>query len=294
MTAPRQVLAGVTYLVTRRCAGRRFLLKPGPIVNAIFRFVLARAVALFGMELHAFAVMSNHYHLVLTDPAARLPAFMQYLDSLVARAVNASRACRDHFWDGEPYSAVVLATAEDILAKAVYTLANPVAAGLVRWGREWPGLWSPPDLLTSHPLPAPRPEGFFRREGPLPARLELRLVAPPGFASARSFQRELAIALDAEEDRLAQGRSSFLGIGRIMAQKWWARPAQPEPWGQLSPLFAGHHRSTRLDLLERLRAFRAAYHEAWRAWRSGLRAVEFPAGTYALRVLHGVACAAPS
>lgn len=294
MTAPRQVLPGVTYLVTRRCAGRRFLLKPGPIVNAIFRFVLAHAAARYGMELHAFVVMSNHYHLVLTDPSARLPAFMQQLDSLVARAVNASRACRDHFWDGEPYSAVVLATAEDVLAKAVYTLANPVAAGLVRRTREWPGLWSPPGLLTSEPMSAPRPEGFFRREGPLPERLLLRLTAPPGFASAQAFQRELALALEAEEDRLARGRSSFLGVARILAQKWWARPSQPEPWGQLSPLFAGREQATRADLLERLRAFRREYLAAWQAWRSGRRTVEFPAGTYALRILHGVACAAPS
>jgi REP element-mobilizing transposase RayT len=39
---------------------------------------------------HAWCVLSNHYHLVVTDPDARLPAFMQYLDSLVARAMNAS------------------------------------------------------------------------------------------------------------------------------------------------------------------------------------------------------------
>ncbi len=293
MTAPRQVLLGTTYLVTRRCAGRRFLLKPGSIVNAVFRYVLARAVALFGMELHAFVVMSNHYHLVLTDPSARLPAFMQYLDSLVARAINASRACRDHFWDGEPYSAVVLATAEDILAKAVYTLANPVAAGLVRRGSEWPGLWSAPGLLTSAPLPAPRPEAFFRKNGSLPDRLELRLQVPPGFASAQAFQRELAVALARSEDQLASGRPSFLGVARILAQKWWARPQQPEPWGQLSPVVAGRDRTIRGELLGALQAFRSAYHSAREAWRSVRREVVFPAGTYALRLLHGVACAAP-
>lgn len=89
MTAPRQILAGTTYLVTRRCAQRQFLLRPSPITNGVFLYVLAVAARRFGVRVHAFCVLSNHFHLVVTDIEARLPAFEQYLDSLVARALNA-------------------------------------------------------------------------------------------------------------------------------------------------------------------------------------------------------------
>ncbi|HEY7725075.1 MAG TPA: hypothetical protein VH880_07070, partial [Anaeromyxobacteraceae bacterium] len=90
MTAPRQVLPGTTYLVTRRCAQRQFLLKPSKTTTDVFLYLLAVAARRFGIEVHAFCVLSNHFHLVVTDPHARLPAFHQFLDALVARALNAS------------------------------------------------------------------------------------------------------------------------------------------------------------------------------------------------------------
>jgi putative transposase len=67
MTAPRQILAGATYLVTRRCVQRQFLLRPSKTVNEVFRNVLAVATARFGFLVHAYCVLSNHYHIVVTD-----------------------------------------------------------------------------------------------------------------------------------------------------------------------------------------------------------------------------------
>ena len=145
MTTPRQVIPGAVYLVTRRCSQRQFLLRPSQTTNATFLFVLAAAVRRFGIRLHAFCVLSNHFYLVLTDPDARLPEFEQYLDSLVARAVNASLGRWESFWAPSSYSAVKLVSPQDVVEKAAYVLANPVAAGLVRHGREWPGLWSSPE-----------------------------------------------------------------------------------------------------------------------------------------------------
>src|SRR5512133_4379944 len=136
MTAPRQVLPGTTYLVTRRSFQLQFLLTPSPITNGVFLYVLCVAARRFGVQVHAFCVLSNHFHLVVTDPEARLPAFEQYLDSLVARAVNASLARWESFWAPSSYSAVSLQSPDDIVSKAAYVLANPVAAGLVRTGRE--------------------------------------------------------------------------------------------------------------------------------------------------------------
>jgi putative transposase len=167
MTMPRQVLPGTTYLITRRCAQRQFLLRPSDETNAIFLYVLAVAAQRFGILVHAFCVLSNHFHLVLTDPDARLPAFEQYLDALVARAVNALLGRCESFWAPASYSAVALLAPEDIVEKVAYTLANPVAAGLVRRGRDWPGLWSAPEQLGTTLADIPRPRSFFRRAGPM-------------------------------------------------------------------------------------------------------------------------------
>jgi hypothetical protein len=92
---------------------------------------------------------------VVTDPGARLPAFHQFLDALVARALNASIGRWEAFWDPNSYSAVALASPADIIDKASY--------GLTDW------------------------------KGPLPDRATLKLTAPPGFESVEAFREQVAV-----------------------------------------------------------------------------------------------------
>ncbi len=295
VTAPRQILPGTVYLVTRRCAQREFLLKPSPRTNEIFLYVLAVAARKFGIRLHVFCVLSNHFHAVLTDPDARLPAFEQFLDSLVARALNASLGRSEAFWAQSSYSAVKLLEPGDIVEKAAYVLANPVAAGLVRTGREWPGLWSSPAQIGAGAICVRRPDFFFRADGPLPESVELELTEPPGFASPAEFREELVERLAAHEHRavvaLESGGWQFMGARRVLAQKPTSRPAAREPQRALKPRIAGRDKWKRIEALGRLREFLRAYRAAWSAMRQGVRDVIFPHGTYWLRVAHGVACA---
>jgi putative transposase len=296
MTAPRQVLPGTTYLVTRRCSERRFFLRPSALTNAIFLYVLAVAARIHRIEVHAFCVLSNHYHLLVTDPEARLPAFMQYLDSLVARAVNASLGRWEGFWSSEAsYSAVSQGDPEDIVRKAAYVLANPVSAGLVRTARQWPGLWTAPEQLGAATLVALRPNVFFSPKGDMPERAEFVLTTPPGFSSAAEFQALVAAALnelEAEKQRELDARG-FLGASRARLQSPFARPSSGAPRRALNPRIAARDKWKRIEAITRLGAFLHAYRSAWKQRRDGLRDVLFPAGTYQLRIEHGVPCAAP-
>jgi REP element-mobilizing transposase RayT len=297
MTAPRQVLAGTTYLVTRRCAQREFLLRPSPVVNGLFQYLLAVVATRYNVLVHGFCVLSNHVHLLVTDVEARLPDFQRDLNALMARAMNVALGRSEGFWSSAgSYSAVTLLASRDILEKAVYVLANPVEAGLVRTGREWPGSWSAPEHIGAERFILDRPKGFFRENGPLPATAELRLTAPPGFESREAFREELVAALAAREQeiqaaRAAEGRG-FLGTRRILAQSPTARPVKKEEHGGLNPRVAGRDKWKRIEALHRLLAFRDAYRVALAKWRT--RAVDalFPQGTYLMRVLHGVPCAA--
>lgn len=296
MTTPRQVLAGATYLVTRRCSERRLFLRPSEQVNAIFRYVLAIAAERYGVEVHAYCVLSNHFHLVVTDPQARLPDFHRYLDGLVARATNAALGRWESFWDPKSYSAVRLEDAATIFEKLVYVLVNPVAAGLVRRGSEWPGLWSGPELIGGEAAEVARPEKFFRKKGVLPAVARLRLQRPPGFESDEAFVERLKRRVREEEDAAAarhrkEGRS-FLTAARALAQRPTSRPAQGEPRRRLNPRIACRDPEARIGALERLRAFVRAYREALAAWREGVRDALFPEGTWLMRVRHSARCAA--
>ncbi len=294
MTSPRQIVAGAAYLVTRRCAQRQFLLRPSRITNQIFLYLLALAAQRFGIRVHAFCVLSNHIHLVLTDPHALLPAFHQLLDSLVARAVNASLGRWEDFWAPGSYSAVKLVSPSDVVAKAAYVLANPVAAGLVACGSAWPGLWSAPGRIGGDAYVVKRPKHFFDPKGGLPDEVTLTLTTPPGFESAEQFRAELERSLEAREaDARSRhhARGGFLGVARVLAQKPMARLAPGEPRRTLNPRVAGQDKWKRIEALGRLVEFLRSYRVAWKARRAGDAGVVFPHGTYLLRVLHGVPCA---
>jgi hypothetical protein len=296
MTAPRQFLPGSTYLITHRISERRFFLRPSKLVNAILAYLLAVISKRYGVLLHAACVLSNHLHIVLTDPGARLPEFQRDLDSLAARAVNCLLGRWGSLFDRDALSVVRLETPDAILAKMVYVLANPVAAGLVRRGREWPGLWSPPALIGRGGTVVDRPEEFFREDGPLPPQAVLRFSRPPGFDKDPGFTAELLHQLARDEDRaaanLGKAGRSFLGVARVLAQKWYARPATSAPHRGLRPRVACRNRWKRVEALRRLKRFRVEYEEALDAWRDGRRDVTFPAGTWLMRVLHGARCAA--
>jgi REP element-mobilizing transposase RayT len=292
VTAPRQVLPGTSYLVTRRCSQRQLLLRPSPATNEVFLYVLALAARRFGVLVHAYCVLSNHYHLVVTDPYARLPAFLQLLDALVARALNASLGRWEAFWAPGSFSAVALGAPADVIDKAAYALANPVAAGLVRRAHQWPGLRSPPELCGGATvLTARRPRKFFDPKGDLPKTIELALHVPPGFSDAEAFRAELAGAVEEREAKAARRAGGFLGVLRVLAQRPTARPRALEARRRLSPRVACRDKWKRLETLGRLVGFRSEYAAALQAWRSGDRGVPFPAGTYLMRVAHGVVCA---
>ena len=290
MTSPRQVLAGTTYLVTQRCTQRCFLLRPSRVTNDVFEYLLAVAADRYQVRVHTYCVMSNHYHLLVTDPHACLPAFQQFLDGLVARAINALLGRREHFWAPGSYSAVTLGTPQDFVDKAAYVLANPVEAGLVRLGRKWPGLWSPPSACGSAKR-VQRPSHFFSEHGTLPEDVELRLAVPPGFKDASAFREALEASLSHREAEVARRGGGFLGVKRVLSQRPYDRPATREPRRALRPRVAARNKWKRIELLERLEDFLERYRQALEVWREKRDRAIFPAGTYLMRVAHGASCA---
>ena len=287
------VSPGVTYLVTRRCSERRFFLRPSETVTEVFLYALAVAARRSGVLVHAFCVMSNHIHIVLTDPDARLPLFSQFLNAMIARSMNAALGRWESFWDPRRFSAVTLVAPGDIVNETAYTLANPVAEGLVRRARMWPGAWSEPERIGSGPIMVSRPNHFFSKKGSLPANIELELTVPPGFASAEEFREQVLADLASREEEAAKKFGNrFIGVAKVLAQKPSTRPASLEPRRTLSPKVAARDPWTRIEALRRLKEFVDDYRVALEAWRSGDRKAYFPPGTYLMRVLHGAPCAA--
>jgi hypothetical protein len=77
----------------------------------------------------------------------------------------------------------------------------------------------------------------------------------------------------------------------VLAQDPLAAPPRGEPRFQLKPRIAARDKWRRIEGLFRLESFEKEYRKLRLAWCAGTRDVVFPAGTYLMRVLHGVQCA---
>jgi hypothetical protein len=208
--------------------------------------------------------------------------------------MNAGLGRWESFWAPGSFSAVTLVRREDVVEKTAYALANPVAAGLVASGREWPGLWSPLEAVGGSWRTFERPGHFFSEKGFMPERATITLTPPPGFTveefRALASERVAEMEKEAARELEAEGRR-FLGVRRVLAQKHTAFPGPGEPRRKLNPRIAARDKWKRIEALLRLKSFLTDYREALAKLRAGMEDVVFPHGTYRLRVFLGVACA---
>jgi len=164
---PRRIIPGSSYLITRRCVGRAFRLRPSSETTRIIKYCLALALAKTGVVVHAICVMSNHHHLVVTDPNGVLPVFLREFHRACAKAINHAQGQVENLWAAEPCNVVQLAADNDVIDKVAYVVANPVAAGLVAAPEQWPGLL----LWREHEQTVERPAAYFSAKGESPPRL---------------------------------------------------------------------------------------------------------------------------
>ncbi len=283
MTLPRRVVPNATYLVTRRCLGRRFLLRPDRILNQVFVYCLARAAEKHGVEVHALGVMSNHHHLVVTDVQGVLPDFLMSLHRTLAMCIKRLRDWDEVVWEPNvSTSAVELTGPSEILDKVAYTILNPVSAGLVRAPHCWPGVLSTCAELARGTLEAKRPPVWFKDSAPKTAKL--RWTVPPSFVRKEAYLDALGnlVGSRLRELRVAHRRSGkgYLGGIRVRKTRVTDRPNTRKSRFGPSPTFSALTRRKWLEVVKRLRAFRRAYREAYAAWRQGESSVEFPLGTW--------------
>jgi len=123
--------ASTTYLLTRNTSERRYFLRPSKELREAILYCIADAQAQHPVQIHAFCAMSNHLHIVFTDPDGTAPLFVQAMNQNIARYVNCSLGRFGAMWEGGARpNYCVLPEHGDILDKIVYTLTNPVKAEL--------------------------------------------------------------------------------------------------------------------------------------------------------------------
>lgn len=289
MTAPREILPGRTYSISRRCTQRQFLLRPDEKTIAIFYYCLGEAAARCNIHVVVWMAMSNHYHAVVYDPDGRLPEFLEHFHKMMARTLNALHKRGENLWASGETSVTYLPSNEDIDNKVVYVLTNPVSAHLVERVTDWPGATSIHHLdgrRTKHS----RPQIFFRMKSAMPDTVELAVSLPPSITARETFEQwasRIQGRVHQREDELKAARIQsgrrIIGRKAVLNTRPFDCPSSDELRRTLSSAIAGTKRAVRTAAARALAEFHAAYRLARSLFEEGNREVVFPAGTYRFR-----------
>lgn len=118
----------------------------------LFLEILGDAVTDFNWQVHAYCLMTNHYHLLVETPDGNLSKGMRQLNGSYTQRSNRKHGRVGHVFQGR-YKAILVDRENYLLEVARYVVLNPVRAGMVRQAQDWP--WSSYDAMTGQ-ADAPR------------------------------------------------------------------------------------------------------------------------------------------
>jgi len=284
-------------MVTRRVHQRQLLLVNDADIAQVILYTLAYCMSKYDIALHAIITEGNHIHQQNTDPKGRRPDFLRDFHSFTARQINKRRKMHDAFFSNKQTSIVESQMPEDTTRRIAYLMANPVADGIEREGKNHKGIrmrWPQPDMVIA------RPKGFWRpmeKGGVAPDEVTLRFSRPPGYEDLSDTELDalleeqvLASENAAREEREAQSKGFRCDVTNRLPDPH-SFPSSPHTAFALSPLIGAFDRAHRLAAILRLRKFRSDYKEARDRVLAGEEGVVFPYGTFFVVQRWGMAVA---
>ena len=127
---PRIIQTEHPYHLVCRTNNRSFRFLRNTTIR-LFARTLREVLEKYGLQVHHFVLMANHYHIIATATEHNLHRAMQYLNSRVA--VRSNRAVRrtGHLW-GDRYKSCILATDDYYKTAVRYVYRNPLRAKIVK------------------------------------------------------------------------------------------------------------------------------------------------------------------
>ena len=121
--------SSLSYHITARSNNREWFYIPIEDSWSVFCRSLNEAAYRYGVNLHGFVLMSNHFHLLLTTPNKNLDEFMRYFLSNATRRIQRKADRINHVF-GARYRATVIDSAWGLAYVYKYIYRNPVRAGI--------------------------------------------------------------------------------------------------------------------------------------------------------------------
>ena len=143
---------GACFHVINRGNYRRALFEANGAAEA-FERVLAEAAVRFSWNIHAYVVMSTHFHLAVELTEPNLSDGMKWLQGTWIRRFNAFRGLIGRPFQGR-YKAILVAPGHALAQVCHYIHLNPVRAGLLQPSEATNYAWSSLPKLFAKPRPS--------------------------------------------------------------------------------------------------------------------------------------------
>ncbi len=136
---PRLSVPGYPHHVIQRGNNRQAIFST-PADYRLLLNLLDENTKKFDVAVHAYVLMSNHFHLLATpETQDGLPQMMQAVGRRYVRYFNDAQGRTGTLWEGR-YKSTLIQTDRYLMACMAYIDLNPVRGGLVAQARDYP--WS--------------------------------------------------------------------------------------------------------------------------------------------------------
>jgi REP element-mobilizing transposase RayT len=190
----------VVYHVTARGNERRkiFFTK---LDHEKFLDYIKAAKKKYGILVHSYVLMSNHYHLIIETPNANLSRAMQYINGSYTTYVNTKRKRSGHLFQGR-YKAIIVDVDTYLLELSRYIHLNPVRAKMVE---------KPEDHIYSSY------KGFIsnKKDGVLTKELLMGMISESGKDSKSKYKAFVERAIGMETESPLKKVYGGIVLGRI-------------------------------------------------------------------------------
>jgi len=126
---------GAYYHVTSRGNERKDVFKSQKDREQFLQY-LESAVNRYDAVIHAYCLMSNHYHLLLETPSGNLSKIMQHINGAYTNYFNMKRKRNGHLFQGR-YKAIVIEADAYVQELSRYIHLNPVRANIAARPEEY-------------------------------------------------------------------------------------------------------------------------------------------------------------
>ena len=121
MAIPKRSFRGKTVHIVRRCTDQRFFLRSCRRVKNVLLYCMFEAARKHGIEIHAWAFLSNHVHVIATDRSGKLSKFLHRFFKFSSECLKRIHEIegRQNVWDDQEETVQELTDANVIVKKGL-------------------------------------------------------------------------------------------------------------------------------------------------------------------------------